>query len=304
MLSPLAALVAPLAPIRIGAVDLVPLVARRPLVLPVLDLLDEALRSGHTSITEVDDSGIVGEVLVRHGGATPLLILDGEEIVGAKQNRTFNGSFLVSPGTEVRLPVSCVERGRWQHRGGMRFGSTSRTVAPAVRGEKVRKTAMSLCGTGTFAGDQSAVWDRVREYTVKGRTHSSTESLADAMAPQLAANELAIEALPILPAQIGLAAVAGDRLLGADIVGSPAIYARLHHKLARGFAAELHDGPASTRSALEIVGEALASVASATQHRRFAAGGGTTIVTQTRSVVATALVDGDTLVHSVVVPAA
>jgi hypothetical protein len=42
-----------------------------------------------------------------------LLLLDGEELVGAKQNRILNTTVLVDAHVTVTIPVSCVEQGRW-----------------------------------------------------------------------------------------------------------------------------------------------------------------------------------------------
>jgi hypothetical protein len=297
--------VAPALPRRVGRIDLVPLIAREPLALPAYQLLEDALRGGHTSITEVGEAGVVGEVLVKHGAGAPLLILDGEEIIGAKQNRTFNGSFVVMPGAEVKLPVCCVEQGRW-HRSTMSFGTAARTVAPSIRAEKVRKTAGTLIREGSYRSDQSAVWDSVAQYSSKGTVRSHTQSLFDTMAPQVASTRAAVEALPILPAQIGLAAVANGKLLGADLFGSPELYAKVHTKVALGLASELpdvHDDALDSASACNIVADALDAAFGADDGtERRAPGRGSTLVVESISVVATALVDEGRLVHSVVVP--
>jgi hypothetical protein len=58
--------------------------------------LDEALAAGLASVTEVSESGSVPELLVKNGAAKPVLILDGEELVGAKQNRIVNLTILVA----------------------------------------------------------------------------------------------------------------------------------------------------------------------------------------------------------------
>ena len=66
----------------------------------------------------------VGEVLVENIGDRPVLFLEGEELVGAKQNRTVLASVLVGAGSQVALPVFCVERGRWDpSSGNFRTGS-------------------------------------------------------------------------------------------------------------------------------------------------------------------------------------
>jgi hypothetical protein len=244
----------------------------------------------------------VGEVLVKHHGRAPLFILDGEEIIGAKQNRTFNGSFVVVPGAEVKLPVCCVEQGRWRH-SSMSFGSAARTVAPSIRAEKVRGTAGTLVREGSYRSNQSAVWDSVAKYSVKGTVTSHTQALFDTMAPQVASARAAVEAMPVLPAQIGLAAVANGVLLAADVFGSPELYAKVHAKVALGLAAELPDTPDMALDPCTVVARALD--AAFTEDRgieRSAPGRGSTYVVEAPEVVATALVDEGRLVHSVVVP--
>ncbi len=44
----------------------------------------------------------------------PVLLLDGEELVGAKQNRILNLTVLVPAHQTIVIPVSCVEAGRWR----------------------------------------------------------------------------------------------------------------------------------------------------------------------------------------------
>ena len=66
-------------------------------------------------ITELDDSGVVPELRVRNHAEIPVLILDGEELKGAKQNRIVNISILLKENFETIIPVSCVEQGRWSY---------------------------------------------------------------------------------------------------------------------------------------------------------------------------------------------
>ena len=46
----------------------------------------------------------------------PLPLLDGEQLVGAKQNRILKTTALVAAQSEVTMPASCVERGRCGYR--------------------------------------------------------------------------------------------------------------------------------------------------------------------------------------------
>ncbi|MEO6045321.1 MAG: DUF6569 family protein [Tepidiformaceae bacterium] len=54
--------------------------------------LDEALGLGGIRLTEVSDAGSVPELKVINSLDRPVLSLDGEELVGAKQNRVFTAS--------------------------------------------------------------------------------------------------------------------------------------------------------------------------------------------------------------------
>ena len=53
-------------------------------------LLDEALGSGVIEVTEVNEHGAVPNLKVHNKSPKMVLILDGEELVGAKQNRIVN----------------------------------------------------------------------------------------------------------------------------------------------------------------------------------------------------------------------
>jgi hypothetical protein len=73
------------------------------------DTLDAALGRGTLQITEISESGSVPEIKVLNTGPQPVLIIDGEELVGAKQNRTVNLSILIPPAANTIVPVTCVE---------------------------------------------------------------------------------------------------------------------------------------------------------------------------------------------------
>ena len=77
--------------------------------------LEEALALGFR-ITEVDAAGSVPELIAFNPLDTPVLLYDGEELLGAKQNRILNVTVLVAPKSETKIPVSCVEQGRWHAR--------------------------------------------------------------------------------------------------------------------------------------------------------------------------------------------
>jgi len=55
--------------------------------------------------------GSVPDLLVDNRGDVRVLFLEGEELIGAKQNRILNTSVLVPAHSKIKIPVSCVEPG-------------------------------------------------------------------------------------------------------------------------------------------------------------------------------------------------
>ena len=98
-------------------------------------ILSEAINQNLVDVTEVDEQGSVSEIRVENRHSTMVFIIDGEELVGAKQNRVINTSILISTKTESLIPVSCVERGRWDYEG-RSFKTDKRILSYWLRSEK------------------------------------------------------------------------------------------------------------------------------------------------------------------------
>ena len=105
--------VEPVAPQTHEDLTIFPLVAKRQPDLPYL-LLADALELGVLSIGEVG-SGSVPSLVARNQGDLDVLLLDGEQLIGAKQNRITNRTIILAAKTETVIPVSCMEQGRWHH---------------------------------------------------------------------------------------------------------------------------------------------------------------------------------------------
>ncbi|HQJ94511.1 MAG TPA: hypothetical protein PLT06_06710, partial [Syntrophorhabdaceae bacterium] len=77
--------------------------------------LKEALDMGTFIVTEIGEGGNVPELKVINKGDIPVILLDGEELSGAKQNRVLNTTVLIAGMSETVIPVSCTEQGRWSY---------------------------------------------------------------------------------------------------------------------------------------------------------------------------------------------
>src|ERR1700676_1624491 len=144
-------------------------------------LSDEALQAGSVTVQEVSEGGSVPDLLVENSGDIRVLFLEGEELVGAKQNRILNTSVLLPARSKIKIPVSCVERGRWAYKS-QHFGSSGRHSPSKLR--HALKTSVSeslIVGTG-HRSDQGKVWEEVDKQQTKLGVSSKTAAMEDSFA--------------------------------------------------------------------------------------------------------------------------
>src|SRR5919108_137085 len=88
-----------------------------------------------------------------------VLVYEGEEVVGAQQNRTFDVSALVPARSSLRVPVSCVEAGRWDgSRHAESFAPAPQAAYPALRRMKNTHVRANLAAGGEARAAQGEVW--------------------------------------------------------------------------------------------------------------------------------------------------
>jgi hypothetical protein len=230
-----------------SGVVLVPLFPHRDPACTYL-MLDEALPQGFT-ISETSLAGSVPELAVRNPLEHNVLLYDGEELVGAKQNRILNLTVLVGARTMVEIPVSCVEEGRWSTRSAV-FDAAGHISQSHLRRRKAEMLAARPLARGVA---QSEVWNEVRSKAarmgVESRTHANSDTF-EAYGSRLTELE---HAFPIEPGQCGALLALGDSLC-LDWVSRPDAFVRLWPKLRRGYlldALEALDDPPTPHKAID-----------------------------------------------------
>ncbi len=219
-----------------GPLSLYPLIHSRP-TPPDYITLDQALREKSVKVTEVSEGGSVPELFFVNAGEMGVFLLDGEELVGAKQNRILNLSVLVSGGSRVKIPVSCVEQGRWHYRS-REFSTSKSSYFAKGRAKKIAQVSESLKARGERDGNQGQVWQEVSRLADYLDTSSSTEAMADIFAAKEAELQPYLQAFELVLNQVGALFVIHGQILGLDCFDSPPIFAMLLPKLVRGYAME------------------------------------------------------------------
>ena len=236
-----------------------------PVYLPGAHPIDIAPSSDALEISELDDAH-VPTLTVTNRDLRPVLLVEGETVVGGQQNRTLNVSVLVPAGATIAVPVSCVEAGRWDGRAEFARGRTYATRR--VRRTKQATVASNLRLRAEKATDQGAVWstidselDRLDARNPSAAFHAA-ESVIDDRGHALgrAADELV--ALGPLPGQCGVVVAHGGRIVAAEILASPELLAATWEPLIR---ATLLDAPVEREG--PTVGEPCAAVPRSPGHR-------------------------------------
>jgi hypothetical protein len=191
--------------------------------------LDEALPRG-LSISETSDAGSVPELAVVNPLDEAVLLYDGEELVGAKQNRILNVSVLVGAGAKLPIPVSCVEQGRWA-RSSVDFDSATHISDAHLRRRKAEMQAAQPLARGVAQGE---VWLEIGEKQQRMSVASPTGAARDtfeAHGDRLRGLEAAF---PLEPGQCGAVLAIGDELC-LDAVSRPGAFELLWPKLRAGY---------------------------------------------------------------------
>jgi hypothetical protein len=196
--------------------------------------LGEALEGHLLTVTEVSQGGSIPELKVTNTADKPVLLLDGEELAGAKQNRVLNTTVLVPEKQSIVIPVSCTEQGRWAYATPAFYDSG--TVMPrSIRASKSRSVSASLAASASYHSDQGEVWEGISALRAAVDAPSATGAMRDVFESQRDSLDEAIKAFPLVPGQVGMLAVISGEAAGFDLVSRSAAYARLHGKLIKSY---------------------------------------------------------------------
>lgn len=246
---------------------------------PAYITLAEGLEAGTVRIAEVSEGGSVPDLRAVNDGDVPVLLLDGEELAGAKQNRVLNTTILVPAHSDIVVPVSCTESGRWRY-ASPGFEESGYLMELAIRKKKHMAVSASLRGRGTYNSNQGEVWQEIDRIAARAGASSPTHAMRDVFESRRREVTDYTDAFPCTEGQKGLLVAVNGRMEGLDMVSRSAAYARLHEKLVRSYVlgavldrskatgAMPADGPdAFVRRALLSEGSQHPSVGLGTDHR-------------------------------------
>jgi hypothetical protein len=260
--------------------------------------LDEALAAGLAHVTEVSDAGSVPELAFDNGGPRDILLLDGEELVGARQNRVLNLSILVAGGQKVVIPVSCVERGRWAWRS-RSFAASGRRLHARAHAAKMAQVSESLRAAGNRRSDQGEIWNHIHELSCDLDADSPTEAMGDLFEARRERLARYTRAFGAHPTQVGAVFAIDGAVRGLELFDSAAAFDKLLSKLVGSYAVDALASAAPLEAApdADAARRFLDEVAQAPARGFPALGRGEDLRLQSASLAGGALVVDGRIVH-------
>lgn len=185
--------------------------------------LDEALKQNLAEVQELAGGGSVPTLKIINKGPKPILITDGETVMGGQQDREINISILI-PGkkdieipVEIEVPVSCVERSRWA--GGRRQAGSGRSSYGRLRAVRTKGMQKMAFSSGEYSSPQSEIWSEIEGKHFSFATRSSTRTMHDVYDKIDKNLEKFGKTFKVLPGQVGIIVVIDGEIAGMDYYG-------------------------------------------------------------------------------------
>ena len=229
----------------------------------------DAQKDGSAEITEVGEAGAVSTLEVTTSSKVPVLMIDGEILIGLKQNRVLNTTILVPAKTTLNVPVACVEAGRWR-RATSKAGRADYALSPKIRAMKRHSVTLSARASGKFTADQGAVWDEVAGSLGDLGVHSETLAYSDIEKQRRPEIQDRLSQLRPEPGQSGVLALIGGEPVAFDLFDRPSTLAGMWQGLIGSYIAEsLVPNPSNEPTDLEAAVEWIrgAGAGEATRHQ-------------------------------------
>jgi len=214
-----------------GGLTIIPVYLERVLDRTGYATLEDALKNGWITITEVE-GGRVPQVKISNLSKHLVFLMGGEILTGCRQDRILAGDILLAPGTKDLLaPVYCVEQGRWSHVS-QSFSSKQNLGTPALRARAQEKSPAA----------QSEIWGKIAEENRAMGVASATGAYQDAYKKEenrarISKIEEKMVDLPRLHADtVGVVIGVGGAVVSTDIFANPDLFLKQWPKILRSSA--------------------------------------------------------------------
>lgn len=202
--------------------------------------LKRAIDENLAELKEVDVSGSVPEISVINKSNFFILIPQGEQLVGAKQNRIVNTTILLEPNKKTTIPVSCIEQGRW-HYIRQNFITGDEVLAYKMRKTAHKSVVDNLMKGGSFRANQYEIWGYISSEFEKDGLYSRTSSYSDYMKSKIEQERINDKKFK-LPEDInGFAFYVGTKLISIEYFSNPEFFRENGDRIVKAMIVDAQD---------------------------------------------------------------
>ncbi|MBK5117418.1 MAG: hypothetical protein JJE23_10935 [Thermoleophilia bacterium] len=228
-------------PLEVGEPDVSGPLVVFPILGPEPELDYQSFAKAHAAseiaIGELAGGASVNDLAVDNLGDKPVLLYEGEELLGAQQNRVLDISLLIAAQTKTPIPVSCVEAGRWDgRRRNERFRPSRQAADPEMRKLKHRRVRERVAMGEPARANQGEVWNEVGNRLEALAVRSPTAAMSDLYQGRRAKLGEIGKPIRLHEGQCGAVCAINGQISILDYVGRPDVWADLHPALLEGYA--------------------------------------------------------------------
>jgi hypothetical protein len=202
--------------------------------------MEQALEQNAIKVTETGEEGSVPELKLANKGKKGVLIIEGEELVGAKQNRIVNATFLIAGNTEVVVPVSCVEQGRWRYES-KEFSSSEKMMHASLRRAHQEDIKESLKQKMRYQSNQGRIWDDIEKKMERMKVNSPTRAMSDVYESYENKISEFLDKFHLIECQVGAVFAINGQILGMEGFGHHDTFKHFFKKLIKSYALDALD---------------------------------------------------------------
>ena len=195
--------------------------------------LKKGFELGLVNVKECEQS-TVNTIIVENKSVAPLLLVDGEEIVGGDQNRIMDATILIAPQSEIKVPVNCTEHGRWRY------------VSDFKQSQNIANYTTRLAKHHAYRSKgnvQKAVWDSIDDLEMSRSFSSPTQAMSESYENAKADLNEFLNAFEVVEGQTGVAVMIDGEVKGFELFLNSEIYREYHEKILKSYLinAEVND---------------------------------------------------------------
>lgn len=187
--------------------------------------LKKGFELGLAEVKECEHS-TVNTLIVKNNAVTPLLLVDGEEIIGGDQNRIVNATILIAPNSEEKIPVNCTEHGRWAYKSEFKQSEYMANYRTRSAKEKALRANLS---------EQQAVWDSINDLEMSRSFSSPTQAMSESYENLKVDLDEFISNFKAVDGQTGAVIIIDGEIKGFELFLNSQIYHEYHEKILKSY---------------------------------------------------------------------